>query len=114
MIKFNPITLDAEMVLGNTGSFPITPTINGKKFLKIGDEIWFTLRKRKENTVLLQKVVNEFEDGTATVPINPNDTINMDPGTYIYDLVLIRSDGNTDSLLPQGDQAYFVLKKGVK
>lgn len=114
MIKFNPITLDAEMVLGDTGTFSIAPKINGEKFLSEGDHVWFTLRKKIGSTPLLQKDVYEFEDGIATIPINPSDTATMEPGNYVYDLKLLRSDGNVDTLIPNKESAYFSLKKGVK
>lgn len=114
MIRFNPTTLDAEMVIGDTGTFPITPKINGEKFLDSGDTIWFTLRKIKDRSIIIQKEVKKFTDGTATIPILPSDTTHLDAGTYIYDLKLIRNSGEVDSLLPKGNQAYFVLKRGVK
>ena len=113
-IKFNKETLDAEMVLGDTGTFSIAPKIDNKTFLSDGDEIWFTLKKRKENTILLQKIIKEFDNGVATIPIPPSDTINMEPGNYIYDLKLIRKDGNVDTLIPNSPSANFSLKKGVK
>lgn len=114
MIKFNPITLDAEMVLGDTGTFSIAPKIGGQVFLSEGDHVWFTLRKKKDTPPLLQKDVSEFENGVATIPIAPSDTENMEAGNYIYDLKLIRSDGNVDTLIPNKESAYFVLKRGVK
>lgn len=114
-IDFNKQTLDAEMVLGDTGTFSIAPKINKQTFLSDGDEIWFTLKKRKENTIVLQKTITKFDNGVATIPIPPADTINMEPGNYIYDLKLIRKDGNVDTLLPNNSpSANFTLKKGVK
>lgn len=114
MIRFNPHTLDAEMPIGDTGTFSIKPKINDEPLLKDGDHVWFTLRKLKDNTILIQKEVTTFEDGVATIPILPSDTVNMNAGNYIYDIVLIRSDGTTDTLIPNRPFAYFQLKKGVK
>lgn len=103
------------MVRGNTGNFSIAPKINGEYVLKPGDHVWFTLRKIKDNTILLQKDITEFENGIAEVIIEPNDTANFELGNYIYDLVMIRSDGTVDSLIPGGrDTAYFSIKRGVK
>lgn len=114
MIRHNPITMDAELVLGTTGTFSIAPKIDGERTLQDGDHIWFTLRKKIGSPILLQKDISKFEDGVATIPIPPSDTKNMEPGTYVYDLRYIRADGNDDSLLPNQNSAYFVLKRGVK
>ena len=80
-----------------------------------GCTLYFTLRKQKNGPVLLQKTATEFEDGIGTIPINSIDTENLEPGNYIYDLVVIRQDGTRDSLIPGNrDDAYFVIKRGVK
>lgn len=115
MIRINPQTLDAEMVRGDTGTFSVAPKINGEYVLENGDHIWFTLRKIKDNRILIQKDITEFENGIAEIVIEPNDTVNMELGNYIYDLKMIRGDGTVDSLIPGGrDTAYFSLKRGVK
>lgn len=103
------------MVRGNTGTFSVRPKINGEYVLKEGDHLWFTVRKIKDKTILLQKDIDTFEDGKAEIVIEPNDTANFEIGNYIYDLVMIRSDGTVDSLMPNGkDTAYFCIKRGVK
>ena len=116
MIKFNSVTLDAEMVLGDTGTFSITPKLDGNTYLSDGDTVYFTVRVRKPqpgDVPKIQKTITTFEDGTATIPIEPSDMVNIEPGTYIYDIVVNRSDGTVDTLTPNG-QAYFAVKKGVK
>lgn len=103
------------MVRGNTGTFSVRPKINGETVLTDGDHLWFTVRKIKDRTILLQKDITTFEDGRADVIINPSDTENFEIGNYIYDLVMVRSDGTVDSLMPNGkDTAYFSIKRGVK
>lgn len=115
MIRINPNTLDAEMVRGNTGTFSVRPKINGEYVLKDGDHLYFTVRKIKDKTILMQKDITTFENGKAEIVINPTDTQNFELGNYIYDLVMIRSDGTVDSLIPGGrDTAYFSIKRGVK
>lgn len=103
------------MVRGDTGTFSVRPKINGEYVLKDGDHLWFTVRKIKDQTILIQKDVTEFEDGIAEVVISPSDTANLEIGNYIYDLKMIREDGTVDSLIPGGrDSAYFSIKRGVK
>lgn len=114
MIKLNPVTLDAELVLGTTGTFSVAPKIDDERILQEGDHVWFTLRKKIGGPILLQKDITDFDNGIAEIPIPPSDTRNMEPGTYVYDIRLLRGDGNDDSLLPNQNSAYFVLKRGVK
>ena len=114
MIKINPINLDAEMVIGDTGTFSFTPKINKEAFLSNGDTIYFTIRKLIDKSIILQKTITSFEDGKCEVIINPDDTKNLDEDNYIYDLKLVRGDGTVDSLIPNRPYAYFSLKKGVK
>lgn len=114
MIKINPINLDAEMVIGDTGTFSFTPKIDKEAFLKTGDTVYFTVRKLLDKSVIMQKVITEFENGKCEVVINPSDTNVLNEDNYIYDLKLVRSDGTVDSLIPNRPYAYFSLKKGVK
>ena len=107
--------MDAELVRGDTGTFSIRPKIKGENVLQDGDTVWFTMRKLPDKTVLIQKQITEFEDGIAVIPILPSDTQTLDIGNYVYDLKLVRGDGNVDTLLPAGnDTAYFTIKRGVK
>lgn len=122
MIKFNSVTLDAEMVLGDTGTFSITPKLDGNTYLTTGDKLYFTVKERRrkddsdkteQELTKITKEVTEFTDGTATIPIESSDTSDLAAGTYIYDIKVERGDGTVDTLTPNG-QAYFTLKKGVK
>lgn len=122
MIKFNSVTLDAEMVLGDTGTFSITPKLDGNTYLTTGDKLYLTVKERRrkddsdkteQELTKISKEVTEFDNGTATIPIESSDTSDLAAGTYIYDIKAERGDGTVDTLTPNG-QAYFTLKKGVK
>lgn len=114
-IRINPNTLDAEMVRGNTGTFSVRPKINGENALQEGDKLWITIRTIKDGNIKHQDHIDVFEDGRADIVITPEITQNWDLGNYVYDLVMERSDGSIDSLMPGGrDSAYFCLKRGVK
>ena len=114
MIKINKNTLDAEMVRGDTGTFSFSVNANGKSFLSIGDAIWFTVKKIPTKEIVIQKEIREFPNGIVTIPIEPNETKNLEPDNYIYDLKLERADGNIDTLIPNRPYANFTLKKGVR
>lgn len=113
-IHFNKNTLDAWMVIGDTGDFSIRPRLNNEFFLKDGDHVWFTLRKLKDRSILIQKDITTFEEGRADIPISPSDTENLEAGNYLYDIKIIRSDGTVDTINPNKESSYFQLKKGVK
>lgn len=116
MIKFNQNNLDAEMVIGDTGSFSFKVNINGTSILEDGDTVYFTIRKVIDKSIIIQKEITSFPDGICTITIEPNETKNIkdDDDNYIYDLKLVRSDGTVDSLIPNRPFAYFSLKRGVK
>ncbi len=64
----------------------------------------------------MQKVITEFEDGLVVVPITAAEvTTYLSPETtYVYDLVLTRSDGTVDTLNPTDKFfSYFTVKRGV-
>lgn len=116
MIKFNQNNLDAEMVIGDTGAFSFKVNLNGQNALNDGDTIYFTIRKVIDNSILIQKTITEFPNGICNIVIEPSDTSNIttDDDNYIYDLKLVRTTGEVDSLIPNRPFAYFSLKRGVK
>lgn len=117
MIKINKNTMDIEVTSGDTGtfSFSVKNKDTGKSFLNEGDTITFTLKEQNTGTVILQKVITEFDDGLVVVPISASETANLTPElTYVYDLVLTRSDGTVDTLNPTDKFfSYFTVKRGV-
>ena len=117
MIRINPITMDIEMVKRDTGPIAVKPIVKdtGEYFLTEGATLYFTLRKLQDRSIIIQKSATEFEDGVGEITLESEDTENLDEGTYIYDLVMVRPDGTRDTLLPEGrDSLYFVIKRGVK
>ena len=116
MIAINKNTLDMELVQGDTGtfSFSLLNKNTGESLLKDGDSIWFTLKKLVDKSVIIQKEIREFPDGIVTVPLTPEETSDIEKGNYIYDLKLIRKDGNVDTLNPNRPYSNFSVKKGAK
>lgn len=106
------------MIKRDTGPISVRPIVKdtGEYFLTEGATLYFTLRKLQDRSIVMQKYTTEFEDGIGSIVLETEDTENLDEGTYIYDLVMVRDDGNTrDTLIPEGrDSLYFVIKKGVK
>lgn len=105
------------MIKRDTGPISVRPVVKntGEYFLTEGATLYFTLRKLQDRSIIMQKSTTEFEDGIGSIMIETEDTENLEEGTYIYDLVMIRADGTRDTLIPEGrDSLYFVIKKGVK
>lgn len=115
-IEIDKRTMKMSLIIGDTGTFAFNLTSNNDFSLQEGDKVVFTMKKSKEDDdPIIQKTITEFEDGYVIVPILPEDTINLEKASYVYDIKLIRNDGNVDTLLPNNrESAPFVLKKGVK
>lgn len=114
MIAIEKTTLNAELVIGDTGSFSIKPDINGEPYLSDGDEVIFTVKKLKNKEIVLEKKITTFHDHYADIVIEHEDTLNLEPGNYIYDIKAIRKDGTVDTLIPNNPSANLTLKAGVK
>ena len=109
--------MDIEIIKRDTGPIAVRPKIKGtgEYLLYDGAALYFTLRKLQDSSIILNKVVTEFEDGIGVITLESSDTENLEVGTYIYDLVMIRPDGTRDTLIPEGrGSLYFVIKEGVK
>lgn len=117
MIKINKNTMDIEVTAGDTGtfSFSVKSKDTGRSFLNDGDTVTFTLKEQNTGAVVYQQIITEFEDGLVVVPIPATKTAELTPElTYVYDLVLTRSDGTVDTLNPTDKFfSYFIVKRGV-
>lgn len=113
-IEIDKRSMKMSLIIGNTGTFAFNLEGTNNFALQEGDKIIFTLKKTKDEKPIIQKEITEFENGYVVVPILPEDTANLERATYIYDLVLVREDGNVDTLLPNNkESAPFILKRGV-
>lgn len=65
-----------------------------------GDTVYLTVKKNINTDVIeLQKVITEFDDGGATFTFAPNDTKDMDFGSYVYDIQLTQQDGTITTIV---------------
>lgn len=78
--------------------------------LAAGDAVTFTMRPDVEGAVVLQKVIEEFDDGKAVIVFAPADTGGLDFGDYVYDIQLTRADGTVTTLV---EPSVFRLKEEV-
>lgn len=59
---------------------------------------------------MLQKTVTSFQEGAAFVLLNQEDTNDLTPGEYAYDVQLTAKDGMVATIIPP---ARFVLEGDV-
>lgn len=69
--------------------------------LSHGDVVLFTVAPSLEmEEPPLQKMITEFnDDGSATINILANDTREMEPGEYLYDVQVNLLDGRVDTFI---------------
>lgn len=90
----NSVTL----VRGDSGTLKADIVYSdGKQYvLQDGDVLKFTMRKKVESEeIVLQKTL---EDGI--LHIVSNDTVNLEFGVYVYDIVLLMYTGDVFTIIP--------------
>ena len=66
-----------------------------------GDIVYFTVKRSTyTEEKILQKIVTEFTDGVALITIFPEDTRELKPGAYYYDIQLNRANGQVKAIIP--------------
>lgn len=78
--------------------------------LEEGDTVYFTVKKSgKDSANLLQKVITEFTpEGTAEIPIDPEDTKPLDFKTYKYDLQVTDRFNRVRTVIKQPGPRFIV------
>lgn len=91
-----------KMVQGDTGLLDIA--VEGYE-LKDGDKVHFAVAKEDFDTnvieIVIDKCITKFIDGVAIIPLVTEDTINLESGTYKYDIQIRTLDGRVDTIFPQ-------------
>ena len=107
---------EATMTRGDTEPLSIFLTKeDGKTVIPFadGDSVFFTVKKNSSDEdieAVLQKVVTKFElDGTAYIKIEHEDTKNIDAGNYIYDVRVVKSNGDVKTIIPTS--AFHLLQE---
>ena len=47
----------------------------------------------------MKKIITEFDDGTALININPEDTNDLSYVSYVYDIQLTKQDGTVKTII---------------
>lgn len=84
MLRIEEWTQRMELVRGDDGAFTVSKEPEG---FAEGESLCFSLRRRVGAAeLLLEKVVDRFDEGVALVEIAHEDTAELDFGSYVYDL----------------------------
>jgi hypothetical protein len=94
-IKESGGKVNITMTRGDSESLTVTCSVPFTN----GDTVYFTVREDAESEILLQKIITDFPDGAAVIPIYPEDTEGMDFGDYVYDIQVTRAGGVVTTLI---------------
>ena len=112
MITISGTTI--TLTRGDTASitFSLTDSDGTTVPLVSGDTVYFTIKKASATAKkLLQKIIEEFDNGSAQIDIGATDTKSMDFGEYVYDIQVNRdSDSSVSTVI---GPAKFVLAEEV-
>ena len=87
-----------RMIQGDTGSIRLT--LDNYR-LSSGDKVTFAMTSNSLKRLLIEKSITEFEsDGTALIILNGKDTVDIAPGSYLYEIQVITKDGRIDTVIP--------------
>ena len=87
-----------RMIQGDTGSIRLK--LDNYK-LSSGDKVTFAMTSNSLKRLLIEKSITEFEsDGTALIILNGKDTVDIAPGSYLYEIQVITKDGRIDTVIP--------------
>lgn len=87
-----------RIIQGDTGSIRLK--LDNYK-LSSGDKVTFAMTSNSLKRLLIEKNITEFEsDGTALIILNGKDTVDIAPGSYVYEIQVITKDGRIDTVIP--------------
>jgi len=92
-----------SMTRGDSESFTVSYTVaSGVNIpLVAGDTIYFTVKENiHTKVIILQKIITEFDSGTAIIKIDHVDTQDVIYGNYFYDIQLTKADGTVTTIIP--------------
>ena len=107
MLNYDKDTYKITMVRKDTGDLTVALE---NYLLDTGDEVVFTVNTGYDlEHPLIQKRITEFQDHSALVRMNVDDT-DLEPGEYLYDIQVNTADGRVDTVL---GPAKFKITGGI-
>ena len=113
MITISGTTI--TLTRGDTASIVLSITDSDGTAVPLvsGDTVYFTVKKTATTTKKsIQKVIDEFDTGSAQIDILATDTKMMDFGEYVYDIQVNRhADDSVSTVI---GPAKFILAEEVR
>lgn len=82
--------------------------LTGDELPEDGTLVRFRVKKTPSyNVPVIEKII-AIEDDTVNIDINPNDTENLDPGNYIWNLSILYNDGSEPWTLLDPAPAFII------
>lgn len=82
-------------------TLPVVVTImcaDGRPYIPVeGDSVRFAMKERYTDRVPL--LTKDIPIDTLLLVLEPDDTTNLDFGTYVYDIQLTKADGTVDTFI---------------
>ncbi len=94
-VKENGGKVNITMTRGDSESITVRCSVP----FEDGDTVYFTVREDPESEIYLQKIIEDFPDGEAVIPLYPEDTEGMDFGSYVYDIQVTRANDTVTTLI---------------
>lgn len=64
-----------------------------------GDRVQMMVRESFDSDPVLSKEITDFDNGDAVIAIAHDDTKDIDPGDYVYDIQVTWAGGNVQTLI---------------
>ena len=97
-----------RIIRGDTGILSLS--IDNYKIAP-GDLVTFTVKRYIEDIDhVIKKIIDQFEDGKAKIILSEADTLNLEPGKYVYDIQVNLQDGRIDTVITPSQ---FIIERGV-
>ena len=88
-----------KVSIAMTRGYSESITVRCSEPFEEGDTVYFTVRADAESDIVLQKVIEDFPDGEAVIPLYPADTEELDFGDYVYDIQVTRANDTVTTLI---------------
>lgn len=97
---------DIMLTRGNTAELLVLPQNEDGTpfFLEEGDKVLFTVKNRYDKEMIQKEILPSAQDeetGEITIILSPEDTINMNPQAYTYDVLLVTASGDAYTFIPR-------------
>ena len=79
--------------------------------LSDGDEVKFAVTLKETMPLVIEKTITSFEeDGSARITLNGEDTLDLNPGNYLYEIQVKTIDGRIDTVITA---TKFTIMEGI-